>query len=165
MEISSIEDVQYWFYSPIVPANLYRGAFFRTLRYLIVGLDRKARFQPDLSWTIEHWISNVTFLNLLIQPNVSLILHLVIDTIDTEMLTIHCLISTFQVLQGVFYWRATMRKSPAAIQYIDSSWNRTSADGLLYPTLFYLFGWQTREYDLLADKEEEEQGNMAIIEL
>lgn len=33
-----------------------------------------------------------------------------------------------------------MQQSPEAIRYIDPSWNRSSPNGLLYPSIFYLFG-------------------------
>ena len=48
-----------------------------------------------------------------------------------------------------------MKRSPNAIRYIDPSWDNTSEDGLLYPGLFYRFGFADRvEKDYVDDIDE-----------
>ena len=51
-----------------------------------------------------------------------------------------------------------MKRSPNAIRYIDPSWDNTSEDGLLYPGLFYRFGFADRaEKDYVDDIDELDQ--------
>ena len=59
---------------------------------------------------------------------------------DLGLTSYHFTVGTLTILQQGLWWYATMNTLPDAIRYIDPTWNDESPNGLLYPSIFYLFG-------------------------
>ena len=86
---------------------------------------------------IEHVVSNLVFLITLANIGLG---SLVASENDQEINLVHFSMTVFNVLQMGTWWYATMAQSPDAIRFIDPSWNDASPNGLLWPSIFYLFG-------------------------
>ena len=94
-----------------------------------------------LAWLIEHYVSNFTFLAFVFGGLIWLFLIWAwLSPSLSGGADIVVLFTITQALLGLLWW-LTMQVSVNAIRRVDPAWNKLDEGDLLWPTLFYVFGF------------------------
>ena len=135
--INTIAAFKFIFYGPI---------FLGQLTFAILGSDFILFSWIDnvLIFLIMHYVSNVTFLFLLLD----LFIFFQEFFLAGDILSIGDIIMiAIQIFQDYYYWNLTMQDTRQAIRYMDPEWNEIAEGELWYPSLFYVLGLAEKKTD------------------